>query len=115
HRLLRCTCPLSGVKRTLLFATHLSAFDPKRDICPVQSNRCNRQSDLAARSSLNHVRHGEVRGRRRRRASNTHHIEAACLLTSGSSFERPSLRSGHLRMTAEFIGGTVAKIPAGVP
>src|SRR5262245_34898511 len=30
HGLLHCTCPLSGVKRTSLFATHMSAFDPKR-------------------------------------------------------------------------------------
>src|SRR6266480_3639348 len=45
-----------------------------------------------------------------------HHIEAACLLAYFWIILRgPSLRSGHLRMTAEFIGGTAAKIPAGVP
>src|SRR5262249_29690262 len=32
HRLVHCTCPLSGVKRTCLFALHLSAFDPKRTL-----------------------------------------------------------------------------------
>src|SRR5262245_45514980 len=30
HGLLHCTCLLSGVKRTWLFARHMSAFDPKR-------------------------------------------------------------------------------------
>src|SRR5262249_5885986 len=30
HRCLHCTCLLSGVKRTSLFATHMSALDPKR-------------------------------------------------------------------------------------
>src|SRR5262245_54612844 len=30
HALLRCMSPLSGVKRTSLFAAHMSAFDPKR-------------------------------------------------------------------------------------
>ena len=29
-RLVHCTCPLSGVKRTCRFALHMSAFDPKR-------------------------------------------------------------------------------------
>src|SRR5262249_54416680 len=29
HGLLRCTCLLSGIKRTWLFARHMSAFDPK--------------------------------------------------------------------------------------
>ena len=30
HRLVRCTCPLLGVKRTWRFALHMSAYDPKR-------------------------------------------------------------------------------------
>ena len=30
HDVLRRTCPLSGVKRTLPLALHMSAFDPKR-------------------------------------------------------------------------------------
>jgi hypothetical protein len=30
HAELHCTCPLSGVKRTFLFALQMSAFDPKR-------------------------------------------------------------------------------------
>src|SRR5262245_10637197 len=30
HRLLRCKCLLLGVKRTWLFALHMSAYDPKR-------------------------------------------------------------------------------------
>jgi len=30
HALVRCTCPLLGVKRTYRFALHMSAFDPKR-------------------------------------------------------------------------------------
>src|SRR5262249_9983740 len=30
HALLRCMSPLSAVKRTSLFAAHMSAFDPKR-------------------------------------------------------------------------------------
>jgi hypothetical protein len=30
HRSLQCTCPLSGVKQTLRFAAHMSAFDPKQ-------------------------------------------------------------------------------------
>jgi hypothetical protein len=30
HRWLQRTCPLLGVKRTCLFALHMSAFDPKR-------------------------------------------------------------------------------------
>ena len=30
HRLVHCTCPLSGAKRTCRFALHMSAFDPKR-------------------------------------------------------------------------------------
>src|SRR5262245_22764782 len=29
HGLMHCTCPLSGVKRTCLYALHMSAFDPK--------------------------------------------------------------------------------------
>ena len=32
HELVRCTCLLSGVKRTWLFATQMSAYDPKADI-----------------------------------------------------------------------------------
>src|SRR5262249_30317192 len=32
HRLLHCKCPLSGVKRTWLFAAQMSAFDPKRTL-----------------------------------------------------------------------------------
>ncbi len=32
HRLVRCTCLLSGVKRTCLFALHMSAFGPKRTL-----------------------------------------------------------------------------------
>jgi hypothetical protein len=28
HALVHCTCLLSGVKRTCLFALHTSAFDP---------------------------------------------------------------------------------------
>src|SRR5262245_5707497 len=30
HAWLHRTCPLSGVKRTSLFAPHMSAFEPKR-------------------------------------------------------------------------------------
>jgi len=30
HTELHCTCPLSGAKRTWLFAPQMSAFDPKR-------------------------------------------------------------------------------------
>ena len=30
HSSLHRTCPLSGVKRTWLFALHMSAYDPKR-------------------------------------------------------------------------------------
>jgi hypothetical protein len=30
HRLVHCTCPLSGVKRTLRIGRRMSAFDPKR-------------------------------------------------------------------------------------
>src|SRR5215471_9753464 len=30
HALVHRTCPLLGVKRTCLFAPHMSAFDPKR-------------------------------------------------------------------------------------
>ena len=36
HAELHCTCPLSGVKRTCLFALHMSAFDPKRTIAFFQ-------------------------------------------------------------------------------
>ena len=32
HRLVHCTCPLSGVKRTCRVALHMSAFDPKRTL-----------------------------------------------------------------------------------
>ena len=32
---LHCTCPLSGVKRTCLFALHMSAYDPKRTLPPL--------------------------------------------------------------------------------
>ena len=32
HTELHRTCPLSGVKRTCLFALHMSAFDPKRTL-----------------------------------------------------------------------------------
>jgi hypothetical protein len=30
HELVHCTRPLSGLKRTYLFALHMSAIDPKR-------------------------------------------------------------------------------------
>ena len=30
HGLVRCTCPLSGVKRTCHFALQMSAYDPER-------------------------------------------------------------------------------------
>ena len=30
HGRVHCTCPLSGVKRTCLFALQMSAYDPKR-------------------------------------------------------------------------------------
>ena len=30
HQLVRCPCPLSGVKRTWVIAAQISAFDPKR-------------------------------------------------------------------------------------
>jgi hypothetical protein len=30
HGRVHCTCQLSGVKRTCLFASHMSAYDPKR-------------------------------------------------------------------------------------
>ena len=30
HPLVKCTCPLLGVKRTWPFALHMSANDPKR-------------------------------------------------------------------------------------
>ena len=36
HRLVRCTCPLLGIKRTCHFALQMSAFDPKR-VCCVES------------------------------------------------------------------------------
>src|SRR6516164_10431795 len=32
HKLVHCTCPLSGVKRTSLFAAQMSAFDQKRTL-----------------------------------------------------------------------------------
>ena len=32
HPELHCTCPLLGVKRTLVCALHMSAFDPKRTL-----------------------------------------------------------------------------------
>ena len=37
HTELHCTCPLSGVKRTWLFAAQMSAFDPNRTSSRVQS------------------------------------------------------------------------------
>ena len=36
HAQLRCTCPLSGVKRTCRVALHMSAYDPKR----TSSDKC---------------------------------------------------------------------------
>src|SRR6476646_2662840 len=43
HRLLHRTCPLSGVKRTSLFALQMSAFNPKRALV-VDSAECPRRS-----------------------------------------------------------------------
>ena len=37
HWLVRCTCPLSGVKRTCFFALHMSACDPKRTLTPASN------------------------------------------------------------------------------
>ena len=54
HLCLQRTCPLLGVKRTCLFASHMSAFDPKRTLAvhcgdgfdvglsPYQSTRLSR-------------------------------------------------------------------------
>ena len=48
HRLLHCTCPLSGVKRTSTCAPHMSAFDPKRTLavtgCMMNNTTVNGES-----------------------------------------------------------------------
>ena len=45
HGPLRRTCPLSAVKRTSLFAAHMSASDPKRNI--IDERQCS--TDRAVR------------------------------------------------------------------
>ena len=35
HELVHRTCPLLGVKRTSLFALHMSAYDPKRAFAKI--------------------------------------------------------------------------------
>src|SRR5262245_64779812 len=51
HRLLHCTCPLSGVKRTCPFALHMSAYDPKRT-CPTGLIQISAQLDQVSRFSF---------------------------------------------------------------
>ena len=71
HAELRCTCLLSGVKRTCSFALHMSAFDPKRrparrtptsgkasrpaGFCPVSCGRFWRASE--SHSAFDKARH----------------------------------------------------------
>ena len=66
HRLVHCTCPLLGVKRTCLFAPQMSAFDPKRTLAahrgngfdagfiPYQTSRLNRY-DVVSRAWGGHA------------------------------------------------------------
>ena len=59
---LHCTCPLLGVKRTCLFALHMSAYDPKRTfLVALHVSAFGDKADIAMRSKLERERLGRGR------------------------------------------------------
>jgi hypothetical protein len=48
HKVVHCTCPLLGAKRTWPFALHMSAFDPKRTLAGGQTYMLVPKADAGA-------------------------------------------------------------------